>query len=661
MSITELTPLARGGMAELHLARMTGVAGVETTVVVKRILPELLERTDFVELFISEARVAATLQHPNIVQTHQVGEDHDGYYIVMEYLQGADLRQVIRHLRQGRAGFPLELALQITIGMLGGLHYAHERSHPDGTPMGIVHRDVSPHNTFVTWDGAVKLLDFGVAKASSNLASDGELVQGKLRYMSPEQCLNATIDARSDVYSAGVMLYEMLTGQRAHPGRDRAAIQRHLLDEPVARPASHGVHLPEDLERVLMRAVRKRRGERFQTAREFQMALEDFCQANGIFPSASRLGDWVREVVPRPQTDAPNRTATITKERLTEQPLRSTTHADLRRVADITIVRVHGRLNEAFDGRAIGDQLDGTVVLDLAGVERITSFGIRSWLDMLRVSRARPLYFARVPETFTNQVTMVRGLLGKGRVASFLVPVEDDEPRTVELSGPAGRAFLVDGTLEDAVLDDDLEVYQVLEEAFDPEPPANIAGALRDLDSVEELPAIEKRLDADRTTVVLRRALGGGMRWRRLLDGLEGHVLFDLTAVTDVSAVAAEEFTRALCRIEPDLGSLAFRAPPKPLWNALLTEPALARKASLESLKVVARCQTPECGDHDLPRPVVALAEADGTMVLPSCPTCSGPMRSEALQELLPPTESTPDPSTTGRSGCIGQLFSWFR
>lgn len=665
MTITELTPLARGGMAELHLGRMRGVAGVETTVVVKRILPTLLERQDFVEMFVSEARIAATLQHPNIVQTYQVGEDHDGYYIAMEYLQGADLRQVTRQLRQSGQGFPSELALQMCIGMLAGLHYAHTRTRPDGTPAEIVHRDVSPHNTFVTWDGAVKLLDFGVAKASGNLSSDTDVVQGKLRYMAPEQCLNAVVDARSDVYSTGVMLYEMLTGHRAHPGKERATIQANLLDHPVPDPTTHGVHLPEDLHRIVMKAVRKKRGERFQTARQFLDALEDYCQANGIFPSASRLGEWARELVPEPQRRTRNRTGAITKERLTETKLTSTVHAQLRQIGGVTIAHLRGRLNESFDGRAIGEQLDGPTVLDLEAIERITSFGIRAWLDMLRVSSARPLYLARVPDGFVNQIAMVRGLLGDGKVCSFSVPILDDNSvsSTLELSGTAGVAFLADGTLPSGTLDDDLEVYAVLRDSFEPSPPPNIAGAIRELDALDDLPPIEKRLDHDRTTFVVRRSLDGGLRWKRLLDGLEGEVTFDFTAVVETSDEGITAFVRALRRVAPDLRDVTFRSPNLATWTALHNHLELRRQLALDSLMVAASCAQSACPDHGLRRRSAALVE-DTRLVLPSCRSCGDTMVSTELDAVPGFVEVAEVPaviSEEARSGCVGQLLGWFR
>lgn len=647
-SITALTPLARGGMAELHVGRMQGIAGVEQLVVVKRILPSLAHRTDFVEMFISEARVSATLQHPNIVQTYNVGEDDEGYYITMEYLQGADLRRILTCLAQEKTAIPQEFALQIIIGVLAGLHYAHERTGVDGQSLNIVHRDVSPHNAYVTWDGAVKLLDFGVAKASNNLNPDEDLVQGKLRYMSPEQVLNAPIDRRTDVYAAGVMLYELLTGHRAHAGKARADIQRAIIDLPVRKPAELGIKLPEELEQILLRSLRKKRAERFQTARDFQSALEDFCQSRGIYPSPIRLGEWVQQLVPTPQSSSTaNRTGSLPqpKQAKPDKKLRSTAHAELRQVAGVTVVHLRGRLNEGFDGRAVGEQLDGPVVLDLDGVERITSFGIRSWLEMLKVSCAKPLYIARMPTTFLNQVGMVRGLLGKGKVVSFYLPFlcpEDQAEFRVLVEGKAAKRMLDFGDLPKAAcprdsthkpnFDEDFDLFDVLADDFLAEPPSAIVGVLAELDSARDLPPIEKVLEGDVTTFHIRRSLDDSLRWKRLLDGLEGDVIFDLNEVTSTSTAGIDSLVRALRVVAPDLRTVTLAAGPREFWDALFAAEPIRSKLLLESLVVPATCSSPTCADHGLIRSLEAHPPRarGGDFTLESCRSCMSPMEAQA-------------------------------
>ncbi|MCA9568009.1 MAG: serine/threonine protein kinase [Myxococcales bacterium] len=678
-SITELRPLARGGMAELHVGRMTGLAGVEKLVVVKRILPTLAHRTDFVDMFVSEARVAMLLQHPNIVQTYDVGEDEEGFYLVMEYLEGADLRRVLSQLQHDRRSIPKELAIQVMIGVLAGLHYAHTKSDADGKPLGVVHRDVSPHNTFVTWDGSVKLLDFGVALASTNLAEEDEdLVQGKLRYMSPEQCLNAPVDPRSDVYAAGVMLYELLTGRRAHLGDDRTQIQAAILDQPVPPPSAHGIILDDDLLRIVMRPLEKKRAARFQSARDFQEALEDYCQAQGIFLSPIRLGEWLRDLLPTPQGPTPNRTASITRAPRPGASFRSTPHAELRSLGGFTVVHFRGRLNEAFDGRTVGEQIDGPTIFDLEGIERITSFGIRSWLEMMRVSRARPLYLARVPQAFVNQVSMVRGLLGKASVCSFYAPFlcpDDHTEIRALLAGEDARRMLALGdvphvpcplgTAHRPTLDEDLELYDVLSDAFVAEPPAQVRAGIEALDADRDQPPIEKILDDHRTTIHIRRSLDESLRWKRLLDGLEGEVAFDLTEVTRTTDEGVEGLASALASVAPDLSRVTVRAAPRAVWDALATLPVLEGRLELASLVIPVSCPSPACEEHGLVRQVEVMAPPSPAepFQLDACRTCLGSLapHGDALVDVPgftpPPAPPARKREVAQRRGCLAALF----
>ena len=199
-----LGSLARGGMAELFVARLAGIEGFSRRVVVKRVLPGLAGDREFVDMFLEEARLAATLEHRNIVQVHDIGHDEEGHFFAMELLQGSDVAHVLRALSPRRAELPLAIALEIARGACAGLHYAHERLGPGGAPLGLVHRDVSPQNLFVTFDGAVKLLDFGIAKAAHRIADSATrsgTLRGKLPYMSPEQCRGEVLDRRSDVFS----------------------------------------------------------------------------------------------------------------------------------------------------------------------------------------------------------------------------------------------------------------------------------------------------------------------------------------------------------------------------------------------------------------------------------------------------------------------------
>src|SRR5581483_3553236 len=211
-----LRRLARGGMAEVLLARVTGLEGFEKLVVIKKILPELTDSPEFVEMFLDEARMLAQLTHSNIAQVHDIGSVGGAYFISMEFLHGQDLRTITRAVARRGGVLPLEHLIFVASSVCAGLHYANEKIGRDGQPLGIVHRDVSPHNVFVTYDGAVKLLDFGIAKTAQRTSHTrvGTL-KGKIGYMSPEQCRSERdLDRRADVYSVGVLMWEMLTGER---------------------------------------------------------------------------------------------------------------------------------------------------------------------------------------------------------------------------------------------------------------------------------------------------------------------------------------------------------------------------------------------------------------------------------------------------------------
>ena len=200
--------LATGGMAEIYLARIRGTAGFEKLVVLKRILPNVAEDPTFVHMFLDEARLAATLQHPNIADVYDVGDADGVYFFTMEYVHGQDVRAIKIASRKSGEPVPVAIALAIVYGIASALDYAHTRKGPDGLPLGLVHRDVSTSNILVSYDGAVKLVDFGIARAAGaqHKTLTGTL-KGKIPYMSPEQCKGLPLDARSDLFSLGVVLY----------------------------------------------------------------------------------------------------------------------------------------------------------------------------------------------------------------------------------------------------------------------------------------------------------------------------------------------------------------------------------------------------------------------------------------------------------------------
>jgi serine/threonine protein kinase len=289
--------LAKGGMAEIFLARASGLPGFQRMVVVKRILPVLACKADFLEMFLNEARIAATLQHPNVVQMYDVGVVDGDYFIAMEYLHGEDVRSLQNALHRERQRMPLEHVLQIVIGVCAGLHYAHEKLGFDGQPLSIVHRDVSPQNVIVTFDGGVKLLDFGVAKAASNAHETRcGVVKGKIPYMSPEQCRGAPLDRRSDLYSVGIILYELTLGRRLYSDGTEFEILKRIAERPVTPPRVIEPDYDERLEHIVMRALAKDPARRYQTARALQMDLEDLARQRGMYMSAISLSQFMAHV-----------------------------------------------------------------------------------------------------------------------------------------------------------------------------------------------------------------------------------------------------------------------------------------------------------------------------------------------------------------------------
>ncbi|MFK7990710.1 MAG: PEGA domain-containing protein [Sandaracinaceae bacterium] len=293
---TLIRKLATGGMAELFLALQRSVAGFEKLIVVKRVLPHLVKDDSFIEMLLAEARIAATLNHPNVAHIYDVGEVDGQYYIAMEHVHGEDLRSIVRQMKKMNVtAFPLEHALAIVLGCCAGLAFAHEQRDLDGEPMGIVHRDVSPQNILVTFSGDVKLVDFGIAKAGRSKEEDtgsGQL-KGKVPYMSPEQAQGLHLDNRSDVFSLGIMLFELCTGRRLFRGKNEMETLRRIVEDEYPRPRELNPHLNPRLEAIILRALEKSTKNRYQTAREMQADLEDFIRDEQLKVSSLSVGEWM--------------------------------------------------------------------------------------------------------------------------------------------------------------------------------------------------------------------------------------------------------------------------------------------------------------------------------------------------------------------------------
>ena len=285
-----IAEIARGGMGIVYLAKMNGPAGFQKLAVVKELKPDLGEDDKFANMFLDEARLCARLNHRNIVQTNEVGEDGGRFFMAMEYLDGRTLQSTRSRLKGPKALSPAML-VRIACEALSGLHYAHELADYDGRALGIVHRDVSPHNIFITYDGQVKVLDFGVAKASANTQeTEVGMLKGRVVCMSPEHVSNDRIDRRADVFSMGVLLREALTSQRVWGSLGEMEVVRELLARRIP-PLPVDADLPLELREVIERAMAPAREDRFATALEMRKTLETWLVRVDPGNALSKLGD----------------------------------------------------------------------------------------------------------------------------------------------------------------------------------------------------------------------------------------------------------------------------------------------------------------------------------------------------------------------------------
>ena len=289
-----IAEIARGGMGVVYLALNQGPSGFSKLVVVKELKGELIEDPSFLTMFLDEARLAARLNHPNIVQTNEVGSDNERHFMAMEYLDGRTYERIRRRAKHvGESAFTLQMQLHVLCDVLGALDYAHKLTDFDGTPLHVVHRDVSPNNVFITFDGHVKVLDFGIAKAADHHhETQAGAVKGKLSYMAPEQARGQKVDARADVFSVGVMLWEAVAARRLRTGGREELLQIAGGEEPP-RLSTVVPHVNPALERIVARALAPKREHRFGSAGELQTALEGYMIDFGTSTSARDLAHAV--------------------------------------------------------------------------------------------------------------------------------------------------------------------------------------------------------------------------------------------------------------------------------------------------------------------------------------------------------------------------------
>ncbi|HTL35684.1 MAG TPA: serine/threonine-protein kinase [Kofleriaceae bacterium] len=305
-----LTHLATGGMAQIYLARQTGLGAFERHVVLKTILRERATDQRFVTMFLDEAKLAATLNHQNIAQVYEVDQADGAYFMAMEYVHGENARAILETtLRRGWT-IPLELAVMIVSGAAAGLHHAHERRGKNGQPLNIVHRDVSPANIMVGYDGSVKVLDFGIAKAEERATKTvGGTIKGKYGYMSPEQCKGKPIDRRSDIFALGICLYELTTLRRAFKGNDDFETMKRIVAGDVLLPSVAVPGYPRELEAIVLTAMANDPNARFQSGQEMIEALDAFAVRAKLTGSNTAMGRFMVQLFgskKEPWVEGPN-------------------------------------------------------------------------------------------------------------------------------------------------------------------------------------------------------------------------------------------------------------------------------------------------------------------------------------------------------------------
>jgi serine/threonine-protein kinase len=361
-----LAELGRGGMAVVYLAVIKGPSSIGKLVVLKALLPELASEPEAVAMFLDEARLATQLSHTNVVQTYEVGTEGGRHVIVMEYLEGQPLHAVLHRAEaQGRA-LPIELHLRVLLSVLDGLHYAHEVRGYDGSPLALVHRDVSPQNVFLTYDGQVKLLDFGIAKAatSADQTSTG-LLKGKMAYMAPEQMSGAPIDRRADIFAVGCMLWSMAAGRALWKDVPNLRIYQEVKNGGIPSPRSVNQECDPELERIVMKALALDPEQRYESALALHEDLERYGERFGR-AKGKGLGPYVAELFRDARHELSRR---VERELASQQPEEGNTtlsggqRTNLVASVDITSSQTRGPKPSARRGKALGIAVGLTIAL----------------------------------------------------------------------------------------------------------------------------------------------------------------------------------------------------------------------------------------------------------------------------------------------------------
>ncbi len=323
-----LERLAVGGMAEVFKAKTFGVHGFERLLVIKRILPHLCEDEEFVEMFIDEAKISVELSHPNIAQIFDLGKIGDNYFIAMEYIDGKDLRAILKKLKGTGRKISIPMAVFIAMEVCKGLDYAHNKKDANGKPLGIIHRDISPQNIMISYEGAVKIVDFGIAKAESKLSkTQAGVLKGKFGYMSPEQALGGNIDHRTDIFSLGIVLFEILTGRRLFLGDSDFETLEMIKKAEVPPPSKFREEIPEVVDKIVLKALEKEPDMRFASAKDMQVELTKFFYQTYSEFTYSDIASFMKDLFKEEIKEEKKRISAITSSISMKDVLKAELHA----------------------------------------------------------------------------------------------------------------------------------------------------------------------------------------------------------------------------------------------------------------------------------------------------------------------------------------------
>jgi serine/threonine-protein kinase len=398
--------LESGGMAEVFRAESEGLQGFRKQVAIKRVLPHLSSKKKFISMFLDEARLSAQLSHSNCVQVFDIGVGDAAFFIVMEFVDGANLKAIIEHIKKSGRDFPVEAAVYIALELCKGLAYAHELTDSNGVPLHIVHRDMSPPNVLITKHGEIKIVDFGLAKANSQLErSEPGIIKGKFSYLSPEAAMGQDVDARTDVFAVGIILWELLAGQRLFLGDTDFQTVKRVQAAQVPSVTQINKKVPVELERIIARALARDPAARFSTARALGAELSKFMFRFAVPVSTFDIEHLVHGAIKERQRYRPQQQSIIDK-LIEEALLEFTSLTDDKKAAGGSVK----------PGAGLG------------------SLGSGSWIDEISVT-------GRVPERLHPSLPL-------SLTAGNLAALEDDElisrtPTRSERSAPAVAGSLL--------------------------------------------------------------------------------------------------------------------------------------------------------------------------------------------------------------------------